>query len=148
MTITNHAAMGALVAAAINKPWLSLPAALASHFMVDTIPHWDYELKGGHKTRQLAAMIDFTLALFLLLILALTVDASRSLIIAGGILAILPDAMWAAYRNVEFPKSFPRNTLIGRFRGWHQKIQWSETSWGKYVEIGWLVLVLILIYQL
>jgi hypothetical protein len=42
MTGINHAVTGALVAAAINKPALALPAALLSHFAADIIPHWNY----------------------------------------------------------------------------------------------------------
>lgn len=148
MTILNHAATGALVAATINRPWLSMPAALASHFLADAIPHWNYRVPGGLKVRNLAVLVDGSLALYLLLVLAVTVDASQRLIIAGGVLAVIPDLMWMRYRNEAFPDHLPKRTVMDRIRFWHQKIQWSETDWGRYVEIGWLVLTVTLIYQI
>jgi hypothetical protein len=148
VTITNHVVTGALVAVAINRPWLSLPAALLSHFAVDIIPHWDYKLPGSPRIRQAAILIDLTLALYLLLVLALSVDASRRLLIAGGFLGILPDIMWLPH--ILYGRFSPndRPTLLHLLRRFHVKIQWNETAWGKYVEIAWLVAMLILIFRL
>ena len=90
MTGLNHALTGATVAAAINRPILSLPAALLSHFAVDIIPHWNYRLK-PHSKRQLVMAVDLSLCIVLLLVLAATVNADPYLILFGGLLGILPD---------------------------------------------------------
>jgi hypothetical protein len=41
MTATAHALIGASLAAKIANPLLGIPLAIASHFLVDLIPHWD-----------------------------------------------------------------------------------------------------------
>ena len=49
MTLTTHAAVGALVAAAgYHYLPLALVAALLSHPFLDAIPHWDYALGAGN----------------------------------------------------------------------------------------------------
>ena len=41
MTATAHALIGASLAVKIANPLLGIPLAIASHFLVDLIPHWD-----------------------------------------------------------------------------------------------------------
>ena len=148
MTGLNHAITGALVAAAINRPWLSIPAALASHFVADAIPHWNYELKPHIARRQVVMLADLALSLGLLLVLALTVDANPYLVIAGGLLGILPDSMWLRFFITGLPAitGNPKR-LINRMRQFHFWIQWSETAAGFFVELLWFPLMLWLIYQ-
>jgi hypothetical protein len=149
MTGLNHAATGALVAAAFNKPLISIPAAVASHFVVDAIPHWNYELKPHIARRMVVMMADLALSLALLLILATTTDASPFLIIAGGLLGILPDTMWLRFfiTGRSSITGSPKR-LINRLRQFHHWIQWSETSKGLLVEMLWFPLILWLIYQI
>ena len=46
MILATHAIAGAAVAALIsNRPVLAFVAGAASHFLLDAIPHWDYELQ-------------------------------------------------------------------------------------------------------
>jgi hypothetical protein len=43
MTLTTHAIVGATFASIFPQdPALALSAAFASHFLIDTLPHWDY----------------------------------------------------------------------------------------------------------
>ena len=149
MTGLNHAVTGALVAAAINKPAIALPAALLSHFATDVIPHWNYELKPHIARRQVVMFADLVLSLALLLILGLTVDANPYLVIAGGLIAILPDTMWLRFFITGRPSihGSPKR-LINRLRRFHHWIQWNETSWGFFVELAWFPLMLWLIYQI
>lgn len=149
MTGLNHAATGALVAAAINRPILSLPAALLSHFVIDVIPHWNYKVPGGIKGRQKVMVLDLFLSLGLLVILALTVNAQPWVVFVGGLLAISPDTMWMRFfitGKVDFAGK--PGSLINRVRKFHLWIQISETRWGILVEAVWLALTLWLIYQL
>jgi hypothetical protein len=149
MTGLNHALTGALVAATINRPVIALPAALLSHFVVDAVPHWNYELKPHIARRQLVMFADLALSLALLLVLAATVDANPYLVIAGGLLGILPDTMWLRYFITGRPSihGSPKR-LINRIRQFHFWIQWSETSKGFFVELLWFPLMLWLIYQI
>jgi hypothetical protein len=148
MTGLNHAATGALVAAAINKPALALPAALLSHFAADIIPHWNYRLSPRIARRQVVMLADLALSLALLLVLALTVDASPYLVIIGGLLGILPDTMWLRFFMTGRPAVHGNpKKLINLIRRLHFWIQWSETGWGFFIELAWFPLMLGLIYQ-
>jgi hypothetical protein len=150
MTGLNHAATGALVAAAIDKPILALPAALLSHFVVDAIPHWNYQLSGGVRDRQKVMIIDLVLSLALLVALATTVQATPWVIIVGGLLAILPDTMWLRYFLTGRPAitGSPKR-FINKLRRFHMWIQWSETPRaGLIVEAIWFPIMIYLIYQI
>lgn len=41
MTATAHAFVSAAIARAVPNPYLALPLAVCSHFIMDTVPHWD-----------------------------------------------------------------------------------------------------------
>jgi hypothetical protein len=148
MTGLNHALTGATVAAAINKPILALPAALLSHFLVDAIPHWDYKVPGGVKGRQKVMLVDLCLSLCLLFILAMTLNVQPWLVIAGGLLGILPDAMWLVYFMSGKPSiRGNKNSPMNRIKRFHHWIQWSETRWGIIVEAIWFVAMLVVVYK-
>src|SRR4029079_4155802 len=146
MTNLNHAATGALVAVAIHNPWIGLPAAFLSHFVIDVIPHWDY-FEGNFRMRQIALAIDITLTLYLLLVLALTVDASRRLVIAGGFLGMAPDLMWAPYLLTGKFSKVNKKTPLHLARRFHFWVQIKEFPNGIYIEAAWFVLMMYLIYQ-
>jgi hypothetical protein len=149
MTGLNHAVTGALVAAAIDKPVLALPAALLSHFAIDAIPHWNYQLDPRIARRQVVMLADLVLSLALLLILALTVNANPYLVIIGGLIGILPDTMWLRFFITGRPSIHGNpKKLVNLIRRFHFWIQWSETPWGIYVEAAWFMLMLTLIYQI
>jgi hypothetical protein len=149
MTGLNHAATGALVAAAINKPALALPAALLSHFAVDAIPHWNYKLPGGVRGRLLAMAADLFLSLGLLVLLAYTISATPWLVVAGGLLGIVPDTMWLRFLLTGRPSIHGNlKSLINRIRQFHSWIQWSETAKGFFVDLFWFPVMLWLIYQI
>jgi hypothetical protein len=144
MTGLNHAATGALIAVAINKPILALPAAFLSHFAADFILHWDYKLRPVY--RELVIMMDLTLSLSLLLVLALLMHNSDRLIIAGGLLGILPDAMWLPHiiRGEQSPMN--GKSILHKVRLFHHKIQ-HELAIGAVVEAVWFIATVILIFQ-
>jgi hypothetical protein len=149
MTGLNHAATGALVAAAINRPLLALPAALTSHFLIDMIPHWDYKVPGGVNGRKIAMAMDLFLCFLLLLVLSLSVDATLWLIAAGGLLGILPDAMWLRFFMSGRPSiSGNPKSMVNRVRKFHFLIQGSESQKGLFIEAAWLPLMVFLIYRI
>ena len=50
MILATHAIAGAALAAAMpGQPVLAFAAGAASHFLLDAIPHWDYELRSSRK---------------------------------------------------------------------------------------------------
>lgn len=140
MTGINHALTGALIAGAINRPILALPAAFLSHFATDFLPHWDY--KTPPRIRRAVIGTDLFLSLVLPLILAfILIGFNPWLIFFGGFLAILPDAMWLPYIIEGKPAPMSNNNPLHLLRRLHAKIQWSETRGGLYFEIGWFVFI-------
>lgn len=88
MTATNHALTGAVIALAINEPWLAIPLAFLSHFAIDAIPHWDYAINRKrpydsrfiepHFFKLLSA--DLVLAFIMFVLLAVIFPADKWLI--------------------------------------------------------------------
>jgi len=142
----NHAISGALIAVAVDKPAIALPAALLSHFALDATPHWNYGLKRPFK--QLAMVLDLTFSLSILLVLSATLDDSARLIIAGVFLGMLPDAMWLPAIARGEASAMNKNTPLHFLRRLHRKLQWCEVSWGWVVEAIWLVGTVIILLRI
>ncbi len=53
MTATAHALVGGAIAASVPNPALGISLALASHPILDMIPHWDFGLGWRNKSRTL-----------------------------------------------------------------------------------------------
>ncbi|MEI6042495.1 MAG: hypothetical protein WCQ00_02930 [bacterium] len=53
MILTTHAVTGATFTALIPKnPILGFAIGFGSHFILDSIPHWDYKLKSSRKNKE------------------------------------------------------------------------------------------------
>lgn len=97
--------MGAAIAAKVGNPALSLPLALASHFVLDLLPHWNPHLntelkatgKIGKKTTFFIAADTLLGAAGVLLIASTAQTSQLPIILAGGIMGILPDLVEAPY---------------------------------------------------
>jgi hypothetical protein len=142
VTATNHAATGALIAMAVKQPWLAIPFAFLSHFILDAIPHFgihedDVIKRNGHWLFRTVVAADVLLAvtLFIALPIAGRHTVAWGLILACMTSAFLPDATWIYRYFGEI------RTKLARPHGWydwfHQKIQWSEKPWGLIIEIVW-----------
>lgn len=62
MLETPHVALGAAIATKIPNPFISIPLAFASHFLLERVPHWNPHLntemkKYGHLTRSTTVLI-------------------------------------------------------------------------------------------
>lgn len=145
MTATNHALSGALIGLVVMQPLIALPLALASHFVLDAIPHFGFDEFGGHlKAKKTFHRVLYIDALLLaLLIVFLLASSAPWLVFACLFLAGSPDIIWA-YRYVvkekfgKVPPS-PKNAL-NRF---HSHIQKSQTFKGLYVEVPFAVILFI-----
>ena len=142
MTATNHALTGAVIALVIKQPVLAVPLAFLSHFVIDIVPHFD----AGPDSPKLAKsviFIDSIIAgtLTILIPIFLPTDTSPWLIFAGMFAAMSPDLVWGwryyKLRDLQRVTSQP----MSLFSSYHQKIQWSETRKGVFVEIFWLLLM-------
>jgi hypothetical protein len=138
MTGTNHAVTGAVLVAAIANPVVAIPLAFASHFLLDSLPHF------GESNPKLSSLtkkvwtVDFIVLSSFLLILFLT---SNWFLLAGAFAAISPDFAWI-YRFVfkeKLGKVSP--TAKNKFNNFHSSIQNYETKNGIVIEIVWFTFI-------
>ena len=137
MTITNHVVMGGLVATFAHNPLIAIPVALASHFALDSLPHFDYPTQDPTKIRFFIWLaIDAGLAASILTAIFILQPAGASLILVCAIVAASPDLMWAyylVYKNGKNRKNWP---LIVKFHSSIQK-HTSPKLWP--IELVWLL---------
>ena len=111
--LTNHVLSGALIGALARRPLPAFAAGVASHFLLDAVPHWG---KWGSRRRfPRAAVSDGLISLAAMgAIAALSPADRRPAIVAGMSGAALPDidkptSLWFGWSP--FPKA------VGRFHG-------------------------------
>lgn len=107
MLETPHVFIGAAIATKIPNPFIAIPLAFASHFILETVPHWNPHLnsetqKFGQPTRRSTVItaIDSTLALVAgsyIAYQALPNMSQAALIIACSFASVLPDVMEGPY---------------------------------------------------
>jgi hypothetical protein len=111
MFVTTHALVGALIAEQMpGHPVAAFALGVASHFLMDIIPHGDSRLYKGYisgaKARRAVAyvLIDSLVALFFVLFLFNTkfVD-HRTAITAGIVGGVLPDFLVGVYEVLRIP---------------------------------------------
>jgi len=57
MTATAHALVSAAIYRAIPDPRLSIPLAFASHFIMDTVPHWDFGTNWRSRSKKMTGLL-------------------------------------------------------------------------------------------
>ncbi len=90
MTATAHALIAGAIATSIPNPYISVPLAIGSHFLIDSVPHWDFGTNWRGRTKQrtglfaiLETALGITLAYFVFAgkvetpVLMLTIIASE-----------------------------------------------------------------------
>lgn len=128
MTITNHALVGATIIAIIPNPWIALPLAIGSHFLLDAVPHFggvDWFEHWGWPMAMMAAA-DLVLLIGLCVVLAFIGGAEAGWLITGALAATLPDWPWLLHYGLGWQHAYFR---------WHLAIQRYERPWGAYVEV-------------
>lgn len=140
MTITPHAIVGAGIGLAFKNPWLVVPTALASHFLLDTIPHWDPDLD---KMREALPFIipDAVVASILVAVTAYIHPGHVYSIALGSVVALIPDFAEGGWR-VLFDRRPP---YISSFHSWLHTKRLSRSR-GIIMQLAFVVLVLALIW--
>jgi len=136
MLETPHVFVGAAIAAAIPNPFIAIPLAFASHFVLETIPHWNPHLnteteKFGAPTKRSTAItaVDSTLALAsgsFIAYHALPNSGQAILILACCFFAVLPDVLEGPYFFLHMKAAW-----VKKWIAIHKSIQ-SDTTfyWG------------------
>jgi hypothetical protein len=127
----NHGLVGGLIGKYV--PWpLAIPLAFASHFALDTLPHYGME----HRERDGSNFwkIFFTLDALATLGLALwAICFHHYAMFFGGLAAVIPDFVWVA--KVIKHRTFNLKHHNSKFEKWHIDIQKHEYKWGIWIEL-------------
>ena len=128
MLLTNHVVSGALIGALARRPRPAFAAGVASHFVLDAVPHWgDW---GSPRTFLRVAVPDGLISLALIGALAAASAPERRLAVVAGMAgAALPDVdkptkLWFGW------SPFP--AAVDRFHGHIQREAWHRG----YVEVA------------
>lgn len=146
MTAINHALTGAVIGLVVGEPLIALPAALASHFVCDALPHFG---SGQPPATHLKTKIfryylvtDASLCVLLVAILAIFQPQHWLLASVCAFLATSPDLL---HINKYLKLSRGQHWKRGTFAKFADDIQWFERPIGAVVEIAWFTAALIIL---
>jgi hypothetical protein len=145
MRAINHALTGALIGLIVAEPVIAIPAAVASHFVCDVIPHYDgVPAKPSQKVKlrwwrskafRYLLYADAALCGVLVAVLAVRHPLHWLLAAICAFAAAAPDFMSIGLfknRNKNKVKMTKFNTFAGG-------IQWFQRPIGAVVEIAWFI---------
>ena len=120
MLSTPHLLVGAAIARSIPNPAISLPAAFASHFLLDMTPHWDGSPSAPYKKRVISgAAIDYTLGATIIFFIS-SGYSNQNIILLGAFLATLPDFIALVSRHI---RKIGKIQAFKQYNSYHNKIQ-------------------------
>ncbi len=156
MVLSTHACFGAMMAALVpSNPVLGFCLGFASHFALDTVPHWDYKLQSMHKDLnnplnndmhwQNGVMVDiakigldFSLGLALpLLVLGKFLGLPTLPILLGALGGMAPDFLQFVYFKF-------KNSPLKYLQRFHQFVHAKKRLNGQYI-LGPLLQIIFII---
>jgi hypothetical protein len=146
MTATNHALTGAAIGLIAGQPLIALPAALASHFVCDALPHFrsaregESFLRASWFVRYLVAEV--VLCGIVVLSLYFIRPLHWQLAAACAFVAASPDLI--SYKRFKLARLNKRYTP-GLYVRFASRIQWFERPIGAVVEVAWFAAAIIII---
>lgn len=142
MLETPHVAVGIALASKFPSPWVSIPLSLASHFILDKVPHWNPHTytetqkfgKPSQRTVRLTA-IDIVLSLGLGFGFAYNALPNTSFaltIIACSLASVLPDVS-------KYPFFLFKSTRKGIYKKWvdferSMQVEIKSPFWGIIIQ--------------
>ncbi|GAC1392271.1 MAG: hypothetical protein NVSMB46_07720 [Candidatus Saccharimonadales bacterium] len=145
MTAINHALTGTLIAIVIPNVALALVVSFLSHIILDAMPHYGNDkMKLNSKKFKIILGLDIAACFVLSLLILLYIPRPFGVILCAFFATSL-DSLWL--RDFLLALDGKVKKKYGYVRTFLSDIQWSQTTRGKYVEIifGLLVIVLIVI---
>lgn len=133
MLTTPHATTGIAIGSLTGNPFIVVPLALASHFVLDAIPHWQETLAPYTPTWKtyVRVPIDICLAIGLTTLACRWQPQHVSSIWLGAIMANIPDLDSAV---VLVPKL--KMGVVRKYWDWHCRIQRETSSlWGLVPQV-------------
>ena len=118
MVQSAHILAGATIAVATKDPWLAVPGALISHYILDLVPHKEYAIEHLHKLADrgqygwsmLFELLKGVLDIFWAFMVVILLTDGATLPIVAGLVAIIPDMMhpidvaYARLKGLPYPK--------------------------------------------
>lgn len=146
MRAINHALTGTLIGLAVGQPVIAVPAALASHFVCDVIPHYGSSMSKLDEMKSLLfkrlLYADALLCFGLVVLLALLQPINWQLAAVCAFAAASPDfASLGQFRLANTHKTLKPNVYVKFANG----IQWFERPIGAVVEVVWAAAMIALI---
>lgn len=141
MTGANHLVTGAVIGAAVVQPAVALPLALASHFVLDALPHYGDTSKKSWLGRNFNYVLiaDAIVGSLFLLALLATQPVNWGIMALCAVISVLPDVVWVPHYIADMRGNIRPMGAFARFSKW---IQWGERPWGLYVEIVFFAVLL------
>jgi hypothetical protein len=133
MLVLPHVATGAALGALIGDPLIVVPAAIASHFILDSIPHWQETMAPYIPTWKTYLRIPIDIGLGIALVIyALSVQPDHApAILLGALFASAPDLDVITIKLPNLQRGF-----VKKYWDWHCKIQREVTSlWGVVTQL-------------
>jgi thiol:disulfide interchange protein len=129
---------GAVIAAAVPQAAIAIPLALASHFVMDALPHYGDNDKHSWLNRHFKYVLGIDLLLTLLFLLALIIAQPIGwvLLVVCGLVAVSPDILWLPYFLADLKHEHREHSRLAKLLKW---IQWGERPWGIYIEGATLI---------
>ena len=124
MILSVHIVMGAAVVSKIGFLPLAFLLAFLSHYLLDSLPHWEYSIKNIKQKKWKRSFSDFLklfLDVFVGVLLLFFLSKNLTLALMGGFLAVLPDTL--TFLNIIFP-----NIFFEAVENLHQKIHFPEPT--------------------
>lgn len=145
MRAINHALTGAIIGLASGNVWVAAPAAVASHFALDVIPHHNFKGESMHRPIFFKVLVlDFIFCMGFAGLLFYWRPNDWSLAIVCAFLAVAPDFMWfPKYKRAKNGHQPVEHTGLIRF---HHDIQWFQRPIGGAVEIAWFFTAVFMVY--
>jgi hypothetical protein len=141
MLMVNHALTGVILGHAVQNHWILVPVALASHLVLDAIPHFGHPESSLRSRRwHLTGLFDGLATCVLLLLVCLMWPTMRPHLLLGAFMAVLPDLFYV-------PEILLQRRVTGWFGRWHHRIQWGENPTGWLVDAGWFAFIVWFLYN-
>jgi len=144
MLLLSHAVTGAVIGQKIGNPFLISILALASHFILDWIPHWSYNVPKNLYPREIIKILpDLITSIIVYLIFIFSFPQQWLLITLGVTFAILPDLLIITHHIPGLKNIFKKfNSLHGKIQVHDEKILGLLTQ---AIYIGLLIIILLAI---
>lgn len=127
MLSTPHLLVGAAIIKVVPEPAIGLPLAFFSHFVFDSIPHWDGSPRAPFNTKTtFGIVVDYLVGVSLVYLTTVGFE-NQYLIWLGAFLATLPDFILGAYRH--YTSYFEKYAFIAIPNRFHMSIQRNVSFW-------------------